>query len=1361
MSRTMDRWVGPLCLAAIGTLLLPPAMTRAEDPPSQLPAGIRPIDKEGKPLNLGFEDGTIHDWTPEGDAFQGQPIHGDVVHARRGDMSSRHEGEYWVGSYERKGDVPQGTLTSHPFVAAYPYASFLLGGGSHPETRVELVRKSNGEVFFHTSAEDTEDMKPVGVDLTKLKDQEIFIRLVDQHSGGWGHLNFDNFQFHATKPNIPGKPNVPDTFAHEGLSPTEAAEAMTVPEGFKVSLFAGEPDVVQPIAMAFDDRGRLWVAEAYSYPVHVPQEKAKDRILIFEDRDGDGKFDKKTVFIDKLNLVSGLEIGFGGVWVGAAPNFLFIPDKDRDDRPDGPPQILLNGWGYEDTHETLNSFNWGPDGWLYGCHGVFTHSRVGKPGTPDEQRIPINAGIWRYHPTQHQFEVFTYGTSNPWGVDFDERGQAFLTACVIPHLYHVIDGARYERQAGPHFQPYTYDDIKTIADHRHYLGANPHGGNGRSDGAGGGHAHAGAMIYLGGTWPKEYRGALFMNNIHGARLNRDILVPEGSGFVGKHAPDFLFANDRWSQIISLKYGPDGNMTMIDWYDKNQCHHHEVESHDRTNGRIFKVSYTAAAAKPPVFSDLQTLSSLELVELQKHSNEWFVRHARRILQERGANPELVENLQTTLQRDPNPTFRLRALWTLHAIGGLQASSVAAGLADSSPDVRGWTIRLASSRAWAPNEIATVTAFEQAARADTSPVVRLALASAIHRWPSDKRWGVVAGLLQHSEDISDHNLPLMDWYAAEPLVESDPERALRLAAEARIPLVREFLVRRLAAIGSQAAIAQLADALKSAKDDAFRLSILRGLNEALKGRRQVAMPAHWPMVYYQLSMNSDAKIRTEAKALALTFGDPAAFDSIRKTLSDPKAAIGARQAALTDLLRVHDPKLAPTLQVLLSEPALRGQALRALAAYPDPSTPAAILKGYSGYPLAEKRDALSTLASRAESARALLAAVGSGQIPSSDLSAEIIRLLRTHKDSRLDAEIGRVWGTARDTSANSAKLIQKYKALVKNTEEPPADPQSGRAVFAKTCQQCHTLFGVGGKVGPDLTGSNRADLDYVLSNMLDPSALIGKDYMAQVISTTDGRILTGILKNEDRDAITLVSANDVITLPKSEIEERKPSDKSMMPEDLVTSLSSHDFRSLVAYLASPRQLPILATAENRLSFFNGRDLTGWQGDTRYWSVENGEIVGRTQGLDHNEFLRSDMSAGDFRLTVDVKLVKNEGNSGIQFRSEALPDGGMKGYQADVGAGWWGKLYEEEGRALLWDRSGEAYIHPGEWNRYEIVAVGSKIRTYLNGHLSVELDDPKGAKRGIFAFQLHAGGPTEVRYKDLQFELDPKLETKTSKP
>ncbi|HEV3024246.1 MAG TPA: PVC-type heme-binding CxxCH protein, partial [Pirellulales bacterium] len=584
-----------------------------------------------------FESGTLNGWHADGEAFRNQPIDGDTVHARRGDMHSRHAGRFWIGTYERQGDAPQGTLTSVPFKVTHPFASFLVAGGPHAETCVELVRVDTQQAIFRATGDETEELKPVAVELSGHLGREIAVRLVDHHSGGWGHVNFDDFRFHDAKLDFSPRPGAMplDTFQHAGLDPEAAAKAMTAPDGFRVTLFAGEPDVVQPIAQAFDDRGRLWVAEAYSYPFHVPPDEARDRILIFEDSDGDGRFDRRKVFVDKLNLVSGLEVGFGGVWVGMAPHLVFIPDRDSDDVPDGEGEVLLDGWGFEDTHETLNTFVWGPDGWLYGCHGVFTHSRVGKPGTPDDERVPLNAGIWRYHPTKHCFEVFAQGTSNPWGLDFNDQGQAFCTACVIPHLFHVIQAARYQRQAGGHFNPYTYDDIQTIAVHRHWIGATPHSGNNRSDAAGGGHAHAGAMIYLGGSWPPKYRNQIFMNNIHGARLNMDVLAPRGSGYVGDRAPDFLLANDSWSQIINLQYGPDGQMYLIDWYDKNQCHHHDPKGHDRTNGRIFKISYQNARH---VVVDVAKKTDAELVQMQLEPNDWLVRHARRVLQERGPNPK---------------------------------------------------------------------------------------------------------------------------------------------------------------------------------------------------------------------------------------------------------------------------------------------------------------------------------------------------------------------------------------------------------------------------------------------------------------------------------------------------------------------------------------------------------------------------------------------------------------------------------------------------------------------------------------------------------------------------------------------------
>jgi putative membrane-bound dehydrogenase-like protein len=1330
---------------AVCCLLIPCTCAFAAQP-AGVGGGELPRSPDGRKLNFDFERGTLVDWAPGGKAFAGQPVKGDTVSARGRGMKSEHAGDFWIGGYERSlSDEPTGTLTSASFKLTAPYASFLVGGGSSHDTRVELVRRDNDQVILERSGDNTETLRPVVVDLRPFVGQEIFIRLVDASSGGWGHVNFDDFRLHATKPDLPpGAAQEPDEYPFAGLAPEEAAQAMVVPDGFRVTLAAGEPDVKQPIAMAMDDRGRLWVAEAYTYPIRAPEGKGQDRILIFEDADGDGRFESRKVFLEGLNLVSGLELGFGGVYIGAAPYLLFVADRDGDDRPDGPAEILLDGWGYEDTHETLNSFTWGPDGWLYGCHGVFTHSNVGKPGAAATERTPLNAGIWRYHPTRRVFEVFAQGTSNPWGVDFNDYGQAFATACVIPHLYHVIQGGRYQRQAGEHFNRHTYDDIKTIALHRHWLGGTPHAGNNRSDAAGGGHAHAGAMVYLGATWPEKYRDQIFMNNIHGQRLNQDQLAPRGSGYVGDRAPDFCLARDRWSQILNLQYGPDGNVTMIDWYDANACHHRETDGHDRTNGRIFKISYGDAKSEPV---DLRKLSDEQLVDLQLRKNDWHVRHARRILQERASSGARAPLTKIALEH-PDETRRLRALWALGVIGAIDEQLASRLLENDQAHVRAWTIQFLTDDP--TREISPVLLSKLAALAENDPssVVRLYISSALGRLPAEKRWAILPGLLAHSEDAADHNLPLMVWYACEPLAERDAARALDLASHGRIPLVHSFMARRVAKIGTPSAMNLLAEHLEKAKGAGEQKLLLDAIIEGLKGRRQVPMPERWSAVSQRLIDGAPQEVRSRATALAVTFGDPAALARLRSALVDEHVRLDERRQALESLLAARDPQLAPALHKLIRDAALRGPALRGLASYDNKETPAIVLAVYAQLTQEEKRDALATLTARAPYALALLTAVADKRIAATDLPADLVRQLRNHKNESIDRGIAELWGIARDSSAEKARLVGEYTRLIKKNA-PPADVSLGRAVFAKTCQQCHTLFAVGGKIGPELTGSNRANLDYLLSNILDPSAVMAKEYQPSVIGTTDGRVITGIVRDPSSDPLVVQTANEQVVVPRGEVEDIHLSQQSMMPDDLLKQLSPLEVRSLVAYLAAAAQVPLAATSENLKDFFNGRDLAGWQGNASLWSVEDGQIVGRTRGLADNEFLRSHMLFGNFRMRVQVQLLDNQGNSGIQFRSEALEDGHVKGYQADMGPGWWGKLYEELGRGLLSSKSGEAYLKPG-WNTYEIEAIGSKIRTWINGQLCVDLEDTGGARRGIFALQLHSGGATEARFKDFEIEL-----------
>jgi len=802
-------------------------------------------------LNLGFETGDLTDWTPTGNAFVGQPVRGDTVKARRPDMASAHLGEFWIGGYEKVGDDPRGTLASKPFRVTHPWASFRFAAGTWSETRLELVEGGTGTVFFKISGVESETLRPIVVDLKDRLGKEIYIRLVDERSGHWGHLNFDGFAFYPSRPQLENeftlaeaKKNEPppaDAVLFAGLLPAQAVGKATLPPGFKMHLFAAEPDVQQPIAFCDDDRGRLWVVEGITYPKrigHPPKNGTseellkdilggKDRILVFEDTDGDHRFDRRTVFQEGLNLVSGIEYGFGGVWVGAAPYLLFIPIAEGDTpKPAGSPRIVLDGWNYTaDTHETLNTFIWGPDGWLYGCHGVFCPSNVGKPGTPANERQWVDAAAWRFHPTKERFEVFTEGGSNPWGIDFDEYGNLWSEMCVIPHLFHMVQGARLTRQGGEHYClnlaeaarntksrdsrsgkpifPYVYEDITTVADHVHFAGnQGPHAGNGRSDASGGGHAHAGMMAYLGTSWPAEYRNQLFIGNIHGQRLNVDRPVPAGSGYVGQHGDDFLNFNDTWSQTLNQRYDPDGSVYIIDWYDKNQCHHNREDGHDRSNGRVYKVVYHTT---PKSRLNLAQLSDDELAKLVPSKNEWMSRHARRLLQERKASGAALESARTELARTVNTSgdlpARLRALWALNLTGGIPAHTQDALKTEAW--LRSWSLQLAYENApytdaqlWnVPGAKEAVGALSQLARQDPSPVVRRFIASALQRLPVEQRWDTLSALVQHAEDADDHNLPQLYWSAAEGGVATDPERALALLKACKIPKVREFIVRRL--------------------------------------------------------------------------------------------------------------------------------------------------------------------------------------------------------------------------------------------------------------------------------------------------------------------------------------------------------------------------------------------------------------------------------------------------------------------------------------------------------------------------------------------------------------------------------------
>ncbi|HUF63702.1 MAG TPA: PVC-type heme-binding CxxCH protein [Verrucomicrobiales bacterium] len=1092
------------------------------------------------------------------------------------------------------------------------------------------------ELMRHVRAGDwnTCEIIASGENITLRVNGKVMSELVDRQTGERDLYGMLGFQLHRMAPEkaqykdirlkqLPGGTHRIDVStlertaqqggdepAHAGLSPAAATRAMSVPDGFAIDLLAAEPGLRQPIAFTFDERGRIWVVEGNTYPRRAPEGRGRDRVLVFEDGDGDGTFETRRVFLENLNLVSGIEVGFGGVWLGAAPYLLFVPDRDGDAQPDGPAEALLDGWGYEDTHETLNSFIWGPDGWLYGCHGIFTHSRVGSPGTPDADRVPLNCAYWRFHPVRREFEVFAHGTSNPWGLDFDEHGQAFATACVIPHFWHVIQGAYYLRQSNPlgHFNRYVYQNIETIADHVHYIGETPHAGNDVSDAAGGGHAHCGLMLYYGDAFPEEHRGRALFFNVHGHRINQEETVRSGSGFVARHLPDLVNTHDDWFMGVALKGGPDGNVYFIDWHDEQTCHRPQPEVWDRTNGRLYRLRYGDWKGGR---LDLAARTDLELAESASARNGWEARTARRLLQERAAEgrlgEEAVRRLKKGVQEGNEAAATLSALWALHGAEKADRRMLEVLLEHREEYVRAWAIQLLLERPGSRER--ELPARLAALSEDPSPVVRLYLASALQRLPVEERWDLAARLAGRGEDASDHNLPQMIWYGTEPLVAADPVRALRIAAEARIPLVARLITRRATELDS--GIAAVLETALAASDAEFQRVLLEELSNGLRGRAGVAPPAIWEQAYRELERIGDPGTAALLEGIAVAFGDARVFPRLRTVLTDRTASPERRKQALDILLRGRDAELVPLLYRLLEDEAWRLDAIRALGKYGDPGKAERLLERYQALDAEEKAAAVNALTGRREEALALLAAVEQGTVPRADVPAFAARQMLSLDDDLVTARVAEVWGKVSGNPEEVEAEMARYRAQLSSGALEKADAAQGRIVYGQVCGSCHVLFGEGQEIGPDLTGSNRADLDYLLENVLNPNAVVGKDYQLQVFTLRDGRVVSGMVRAESDSAFTVRLLENEEVVAKQDIVERQSLEVSMMPAGLLASLSGDDVRNLVAYLGSPGQVPLPGEA-GAMNLASGRIEGAIEGeDLRVARIEGGSAAPQVMG------------------------------------------------------------------------------------------------------------------------------------------------------
>ncbi len=946
------------------------------------------------------------------------------------------------------------------------------------------------------------------------------------------------------------------------LSPEETLKRMKVPAGFGVKLYASEPLMTNPIAMTVDEKGRVWIIESFEYPKRTPPGKApRDRIVILEDTDGDGVADKRTVFAEgkdfpvseerkakglgAFDMASGIEVGHGGCFVGAPPYLYHIKDTNGDNKADSF-EIVARGFGSQDTHETLNTFTWGPDGWLYGLHGVFTISKVkqGEPGRNDgEPAIDMDAGVWRYHPQQKKFEMFAEGTSNPWGMDFTSDGECIICCCVIPHLFHMVPGGIYIKQGGkPSYNQYAYGAIQEICNHTFHKES--------------GWAHAGLLSLDYPHMPAEYRNSVIFGSIHGCSLKRNTLKPNGSTYVASRADDFLVSGDKNFRPIQMRWMPDGSILVSDWHDQNPCHQTKPDDWDYEKGRIYRIV-------PPKS------------ELKDETNPFMQKTKLRLAMEK-VKPTDSRNIfiamGTVNSGDPGRSQPAPLLLNLVAFQ--------TALASKSPATLTMAFNMGldeSHRVWAVRTLADGAATDKVkaelarlVNSEKSPrVLRECASACVKLSKQSSMLSVLKSLYAHTELANDPVIPHLIWLATEVELSRSPGVVLDSLAKqspGNLFLTQHIVgrsIRRIAASGKTDDLALALDFINKSKNAEVTRASLGGLAEAVKGRRFENI-SQWKQLATSLKAMNQPEITRLTMQLAASFYDAEAMAEALSTLKDANADREARRNAIQQLALVQDAKALPVLiQVLRNdtEVSLRQEAARGLANFNETNLGKELLTDWNKQPVVVRAELVNTLRSRKPWAFALLTALGNKQVNRADVNDNVAMAIRQFRDNELNALLDKHYGAFRDSPAEIDALIAKLRV-----ELPKAvgDAKAGKAVFAKHCLQCHKFAGEGHDVGPVLDGAERTK-EYLLANIIDPNRVVGTPYFSRTVVMKNGKLITGILVEEDATTLRLKRENAVIeVIVKADIEEQSTSTKSLMPEGMSNNMTVQDLRDLIRYL-----------------------------------------------------------------------------------------------------------------------------------------------------------------------------------------------------
>lgn len=952
------------------------------------------------------------------------------------------------------------------------------------------------------------------------------------------------------------------------LSPQETVKRMKVPPGFSVKLFAAEPLMVNPIAMTIDEKGRVWIIESFEYPKRTPKGKApRDRIIILEDTDGDGIADKRTVFAEgkdfpvtkeraekglgAFDMASGLEVGYGGCYVGAPPYLWHIKGKDKAEGF----EIVASGFGSQDTHETLNTFTWGPDGWLYGLHGVFTISKV-KPGEPRAsapggapgEPIDLDAGVWRYHPRTKKFEIFAEGTSNPWGMDFNSQGECFLCCCVIPHLFHMVPGGIYIKQGGkPSHNPYAYGAFKEICDHTFHKES--------------GWAHAGLLCLDAPHMPKEFQSSVIIGSIHGCSIKRNTLKPNGSTFTASRADDFLVSGDKNFRPIQMRWVPDGSILVSDWHDQNPCHQTNPDDWDYDRGRIYRIvppKPEKSVRESEMPFQLRNRARLAMEKLKRKSapQHFFTATGFNI-----GNPNALAELGDSVLRDNLVEYQ-------SAIFNRCPEVARVGLQSQYESMRIWAIRtLTDGNALNSTQL---NLLKELVKNEKSPKVLLEVAAAMLRsGNSISQMTVLSELYQKPGIASDPLIPFMLWLATERELTNHRDAVLTWMSKNAVgnELIATHLlsrtIRRLSATGKLDDLSACLKLIQASQDNTFCAKALVGMAEGMKGRKVKGID-QWSDLAAQLIRRNNPDITRLVRTLSSSFYDATSVPHHLATLSKPSPDPRERIDAIEDLAFMQAAEGLPLIiKTMHTDPieTVRLAAARSLVAYEQPTLARDVLEQWKTYPPRVRAELINTLRSRRPWAKVMMEAVGSKVIDRSEMHNNVALAIRQFKDKELNELLDKHYGVFRDTPPDVESVLAKLR---KEIPAKQGNFANGKEVYVKHCQQCHKFEGLGHEVGPTLDGAERSR-EYLLINIVDPNRVVGTPYFIRTIVLKNGKVITGILAEEDSTTIRLKRENAVIeVIVKADIEEQSTSTKSLMPEGLPNNMTIQELRDLIRYL-----------------------------------------------------------------------------------------------------------------------------------------------------------------------------------------------------